>query len=287
MSKNLAAIRWFGGKQRMVTKIVPLLQIIPHNFYIESFGGGGAILLNKFPSIAELYNDIDSGLVNFFRVLRDPDKFKLFYILCSLTPFSREEYETACANWETYENDVERAHAWFVVARQSFGGHFGHSWSVSKTVNNKGHLDVQTWFNSIVGLQEISKRLLNVQIENKDYTYIFEHYDTPNSLFFCDPPYVPSLRSNTKYKNELTEEDHKKLLDLLLQLKGRVVLCGYPNDLYDGTLLEKGWKTIKFTAKAVAFSNVNKLVKGEKMADNYNATECLWIDPLSSKELMI
>ena len=83
-------VRWYGGKGNMVKK---LLKLIPeHKIYVEVFGGGASLLFAKEPSPIEIYNDIDEGLVNFFRVLRDPEKFGKFYAKAVLTPYSRAEF---------------------------------------------------------------------------------------------------------------------------------------------------------------------------------------------------
>jgi len=61
---------WFGGKGKMVKKLLPLIP--QHKIYVEVFGGGASLLFAKEPSPVEVYNDLNSDLVNFFRVLRDP-----------------------------------------------------------------------------------------------------------------------------------------------------------------------------------------------------------------------
>ncbi len=68
MTKRLRSpILWFGGKGNMVAKILPLFP--PHRIYVEPFGGGASLLMAKAPAPVEVYNDLDSGLVNLFRVL--------------------------------------------------------------------------------------------------------------------------------------------------------------------------------------------------------------------------
>jgi len=57
--------------------------------------------------------------------------------------------------------------------------------------------------------------------------------DTPDTLFFVDPPYVPSTRSKSGYRHEMSEADHVALLDQLRSVRGMVVLAGYPSKLYD------------------------------------------------------
>jgi len=101
---------WMGGKVWLAKRLAENLP--QHHTYVEVFGGAAALLLAKPPSPVEVYNDIDSGLVNFFRVLRDEEKFKRFMRMVTLTPYSREEYNAARERWRDVENDVERAYLW-------------------------------------------------------------------------------------------------------------------------------------------------------------------------------
>lgn len=68
-------LKWYGGKQYLASKLVHLIP--PHHTYVEVFGGAAALLFAKPPELSqiEVLNDIDSGLINFYRVLRDPAKF--------------------------------------------------------------------------------------------------------------------------------------------------------------------------------------------------------------------
>ena len=57
-------IPWIGGKSLLAKEIVSLF---PENIgrYIEVFGGGGSVLFYKDKHAPlEIYNDIDSNLVN-------------------------------------------------------------------------------------------------------------------------------------------------------------------------------------------------------------------------------
>lgn len=74
------------------------------------------MIINRSPSPVETYNDIDSELVNFFRVLRN-NKTELIEAI-GLTPFSREELTIACREATNNLSDVERARRFFVRARQ-------------------------------------------------------------------------------------------------------------------------------------------------------------------------
>lgn len=68
--------------------VANLLKLMPlkHQEYVEVFGGGASLLFAKTPSPLEVYNDLDQGLVNFFRVLRDPETFERFRHAVEATP---------------------------------------------------------------------------------------------------------------------------------------------------------------------------------------------------------
>jgi len=207
----------------MAAKILQLFP--PHRVYVEPFGGGASLLFAKEPSPVEVYNDVDSGLVNLFRVLRDPTRFEQFQRLVSLTPYSREEFCFCRETWEKCDEDLERAYRWFVVARMSFSGHFGGSWGFAVSASDRGMSTVcSSWLAAIEGLPQVHARLMRVQIEHSDFRRIITTYDTPETLFYCDPPYMPATRKSGGYRHEMAESDHEELVALLLQVKGMVVL---------------------------------------------------------------
>jgi len=124
------------------------------------------------------------------------------------------------------------------------------------------------------------ERLSGVVIESIDALRVINKYDSPRTLFYCDPPYLHSTRDKScagrAYRHEMTDEDHRVLLDLLINCKGMVVLSGYRNDLYDYVLcgLYK-WTGYERAAKGQAGKG-----NGSK-----NTVECLWISPNAEKML--
>lgn len=230
----------------MVSKLLPLIP--PHRIYVEPFGGGASMLVAREPSAVEVYNDRDSGLVNFFRVLRNKKQFEEFRRLASLTPFSREEHDLCKATWAQAKDPVERAHDFFVVARMSFGGIFNNSWGHTVASSSRGMSEATAaWLGAIERLPEVSARLLRVQIEHADAVEVIERYDTPETFFYLDPPYVLSTRTKVGYTHEMDDAQHRRLVERLLRVEGKVLLSGYANGLYS-ELEARGWGRRDFEA---------------------------------------
>jgi len=272
-------IRYFGGKGNMVAK---LLKLIPaHKTYVEVFGGGASLLFAKQPSLAEVYNDLDNDLVNLFRIIRDLSTFQEFHRLVGLTLYSREEFYYCKNTLNDSKDDLERAYKYFVMNRQSFAGSES-SWGYSVTAswrNMSGN--VSLYLSAIAMLPKIADRLLQVQIEHDDFRKIIPRYDTPETLFYLDPPYMPDTRRNGGYKYEMTSQDHEDLLKLLLTIKGKVMLSGYNNNLYKSYLDDRdGWHRIDYKTACYAVGKTrNSGLQGDGMALlKQPRTESVWMN---------
>ena len=87
------------------------------------------------------------------------------------------------------------------------------------------------------------------------------------AIFYCDPPYVHETRSTTgEYAFEMTEAQHRELLDVLAGIAGKFMLSGYPSDLYRQWEVRHGWNRHDFLIDNKAASGKVKETK----------TECLW-----------
>src|SRR3990167_5671497 len=189
-------IPWFGGKGKFVHKLLPCIP--SHKIYCEVFGGGASLLFAKFPSQNEIYNDIDGRLINFYRILRDPIKFKKLYKLLQLTPYSREEHN-------------------------------------------------------------------------------YWRYNTPNTFFYLDPPYVMNTRKSGGYKYEMANNDHQELIEILLDIKGKVLLSGYNSNMYI-PLEAAGWirKDYQTVCHAAGRTRFNKILGKGSATKLQSRTESLW-----------
>lgn len=240
-------IKWFGGKGCLKARLRSYLPTC--HTYVEPFGGGASVLLDREPSPVEVYNDLDRALYDFFTTLTDPALFSRFYRRVEAMPYHRAVYNEYRATWQQCVG-VERAVRWFVVARQSFSGHHGFGTAVTASSRHMSSA-VSGWL-SIVGLlPEIHARLSRVQFECVDWRVVLDRYDTPDTLMYCDPPYVHGTRREARYACEMSDQDHRDLVDALLKIKGRAALSGYACDLY--TPLETaGWHRADFETSAYA-----------------------------------
>ena len=263
----------------MTAKLLPLLP--RHHTYVEPFGGGASLLFAKTPAPVEVYNDIDKGLVNFFRCLRDRDGFREIRRLARLTPYSRAEWNAARETWRDETDPIRRAFLWFVVARMSFSGSFGASWASAVTASGRGMAGtVSKWLTTLGELGRVHRRLMRVQIECADWRVILDRYDTPETLMYCDPPYVHGTRSAGGYAHEMTDADHAELVQRLIGLKGTAVLSGYANEAY-ARLEAAGWGRIDWrtACHAAARTRATGILGTGASRRMQSRIESVWLSP--------
>ncbi|MGH9860540.1 MAG: DNA adenine methylase [Candidatus Acidiferrales bacterium] len=241
--EKLIAFGWYGGKFSHLDWLRPLLP--PCHHYCEPFAGSAAVLLNRAPSAVETYNDLDGEIVNFFRVLRDQQE-KLVQAIC-LTPFSREEFALAC-KLDSALPDLERARRFYVRARQVRTGlaqtaSIGR-WANCKNTSRQGMSGViSRWLGAVEDLPEIASRLLRVQIENRPAVDVIHLYDSKETLFYCDPPYVHTTRGDSKaYGHEMSDGEHVALSKALNCVKGKVAISNYDCDLMNSLYPPPKWE---------------------------------------------
>lgn len=275
--RKLIPFGWYGGKFSHLDWLLPLLPACGH--YCEPFAGSAAVLINREPSPVETYNDLDGEVCNFFRVLRE-QKEQLTEAI-GLTPFSREEFALAC-EYDSQQSPLERARRFYVRARQVRTGLAQRAslgrWANCKLTSRAGMSGVVSrWLGAVEMLPEIADRLLRVQIENRPAIEAIELYDSPETLFYCDPPYVHETRGDSKaYGYELSDKDHEELAQVLNQSQSLVAISNYDCDLMNDLYPKSKWQ------KLVGPEKTNHATKGKRI-------EVLWTnyDPQEKRRLHV
>lgn len=261
-------LRYHGGKFRLSKWIIS--HFPQHRIYVEPFGGGGSVLMQKPRSYAEVYNDLWHTVVNVFEVLRNAETAAELERQIRLTPFSRREFERVGEIELMNINDpIEKARRTIFRSFAGFGSaatNAKHATGFRANSNRSGTTPAHDWANYPDHISSFVQRLTGVIIENRDYKKVIAQHDSPQTLFYVDPPYVHDTRNmkrgNAAYVHEMTNDDHINLADILKTVEGMVVLSGYNSQLYDS--LYGNWEKVE--RKTHADGAVER-------------TEVLWISP--------
>jgi DNA adenine methylase len=205
-------LSYIGGKNRIANQII---EVFPeHTTYVEAFAGGAQVLFHKDPSRVEVLNDLDSEVVNFFRVCQSHYEELLRclrFILVSRRAFA----QLKSTNPEGL-TDIQRAARYFYLLKNSFA-------ALVRNPNYHHSVEQPPSFN-ITKLPELieaaHKRLQRVQIESLPYQDILQKYDRPTTLFYLDPPYF----GRKLYRFNFSDRDFEELEHRLRTLRGKFAL---------------------------------------------------------------
>jgi DNA adenine methylase len=232
--------------------------------YVEPFAGGANVLLQKRRSPQEVLSDLDAGAVSILTALRDqPDEF---VARLRALHYSEATFDEMRSRRPEALDGLDAAVVAYALRRMSRGGLQTHfAWSDRRRGGRPG--DLNAWETALDVLPAISVRLQGVAVYNAPATTVIEEHDGPDTLVYADPPYLPSTRNAVKaYRHDMTAEDHAALANLLGRCRGRVVLSGYPSDLYAG--LFRGWRSVSLEV-------ANHAAQGRRKR---RMTEQLWMN---------
>jgi DNA adenine methylase len=278
MTRKLRSpLKWHGGKSYLARRIIALMP--EHRVYVEPFLGGGSVLLNKRPAESEVAGDINPAVINLWEVLR-ARPFGLTRALDRI-PYTRESWEEWTDPAKVGEDPVDRAVAFMVTNRFSRGG-LGADFAWSERLRGRKRMggpvpgDVNAWDTIRSELPAVAERVRGVEFYNRDARELIREHDAPDTLFYCDPPYLKSTRKLTDaYTSELDDGRHYDFLYQLRECHGHVMISGYRCDLYDELLCR--WGRVDFDMPN--HSGQSK-VKQRRV-------ECLWIKPAAGAHLPV
>ena len=272
--KMVSPLRWIGGKSRMVKYILPMIP--SHKVYVEPFGGAAWLMFAKEPSRVEVYNDLDSCLVDFFRILQDDLEFRKLEKKLKRTPYSRELFEEFRYSYIDETDRLERVYQWFVVLRQCFGAHVSGKhptwgYGVSRPHGVGFH-------NVIEFLQESAERFKTIYIEHDSWDTVIERWDSEEAFFYVDPPYVTSTRQSGAYSHEMTDAGHMKLIELLKSAKAKCMLSGYNNEIYRDLKWARYDVREGITCSLAGRTKATGLIGEEHVTEKQKRVESIWIN---------
>jgi DNA adenine methylase len=239
--KTRSPLIWFGGKSKVANEIINRMP--DHKVYVEPFGGAAHVIAQKPEAKTDVYNDIDGDLVNFLLVARaDTEKF---IVAAESLPYSRQLYERWKREGLEGLNDFDRAIRFFYLNRSGISG--GNNpdkartgWRHSTTASQN---PAKGYSNACQLIKMFSKRIQNVMIEHDDFKKIIEKYDSPDTLFYIDPPYIGREKY---YAGGFTDQDHRELAFLLNRIQGKAIVSYYYEPILDE--LYSSWRQETYVA---------------------------------------
>lgn len=207
---------WLGGKFQLAKTIVK--KIPEHQCYVEPFAGAAWVLFHKPESRSEVINDINSDVVNLYRVLQNHHEEFVNHFKWVLS--AREEFQRRIHENPDTLTDIQRAVRFFYLHKLAFAGrNMGGKPTLGTATTSPPRLDLTR-----IGLDatQVYLRLQRVLIEHLNYDDLIRRYDRPHTFFYLDPPYWDC--EDDYGKGVFDKDDFAKLAEQLQQIKGKFLL---------------------------------------------------------------
>jgi DNA adenine methylase len=272
-------VSFYGGKQRMASRIVDQINRIPHTVYVEPFCGGAAVLFAKPRTIVgnrddyrEVINDSSDLLINLYRVaVKRPDDLLLEL---QATLYSQSDHRRAqqiCKNPAGHD-DLTKAWAYYVNIQMSFGNKLNGGWVSSVVSENSA----ATWDSRINQLEERLDRIRDIYISCEDALRCIQRWDSPQTLCYIDPPYPGAVQGH--YAG-YTLDDWQSLCELLDNSQCSYILSNYPQEIEPKSAQERIENSVAMSASGkgkVRQKDKSRAATAEELGRR-ERTEVLWI----------
>lgn len=259
MTRITPPFSYYGGKQRLASKIVKLIP--KHTVYCEPFCGGAAVYFAKPPVnpsntayYSEVLNDTDNMIYTFFKVLRDNSHDLMKMVDYSL--YSQFEYQLSkelCYS----KDDLEKAYYFWININQSFAKQKNTGWGTA----NYGPNSAEIFYKRKNRVRNAIERVQKTYISCEDALKCIKRWDSPHTFFYCDPPYPGT---NQGHYEGYTQKDFENLIETLDSCEGSFLLSCYPNEA-----VPKDWEMFEFDA-------INTSSNTAKGGHRDARTECVW-----------
>lgn len=268
---------YYGGKQKLIKKILPYVP--KHTVFCEPFCGGATLFWSKpWPDInstsdyREILNDKDELIYNFYQQMKD--RFDDLFWLIQHTTYHEKEHARAkyiCRNPEWFSS-LDKAWAFYVNINQSFANVINKGWGRGVYGGNPS----ARFHSKLIAFNEFRSRLDGVHLTNQDALTVIEQWDSPQTFFYCDPPYIDTDNGNyIKY----TKQDYIDLIEVLSNIKGSMILSSYNNRISK----PDDWKKVVFKTTMSASGTWGKARDTTKknIRKNLERNEVLYIKQAS------
>ena len=261
------AIKSFGGKSGFINELVSYFpKWETYDVFIDAFGGSGAVVLSQPRGKVDIYNDIDKNIYSVYKSISDPILFEEFKKKCDLSLYSsdlRKEFKEKIKDKSI--SLVERAFMFWYINRASHNGIGG--FSTTCCIRRGMSKSTSDFLSSIDRMKEMHDRFSSIIVENRDALELIEKYDQDNVFIYADSPYHFDTRTSARYVCDMNNEQQKKYIDILLNIKyAKILISGYDCEEYK-RLLPK-YKKSDFIVNTIT-GNFEKKVKTESVWYNY------------------
>ncbi|TMV85245.1 DNA adenine methylase [Thioclava sp. BHET1] len=245
---------WLGGKKRLHPLIIEKIEAISHKTYVEPFVGmGGVFLRRRFRPKLEVANDFNGEIVNLFRILQRHYVQLLEVMRFSIA--SRREFERLRAVDPDTLTDLERAARFLYLQRLAFGGQVDGVFGVAATSGPRFSLS------RIEPLLDAAhERLEGVVFERLDWAELIPRYDTPDTLFYLDPPYFGG--ENDYGKGLFDRGQFEKMAEILRGIRGSFILSlndrPEVRECFDGFHMEEA--RLRYTISSATATEARELL---------------------------
>lgn len=251
-TKRIRSLRYVGSKIRLTSKIADVLKGTGADCVVDVFGGSGAVVANT-GFTKRVYNDLDSDIVTFFRVLADDAKRAQLLRMLKNTPMSRQIFDELSTKYVehgksfSYLPDVERAHAVFFRSSYAFGGKFKNGGFGASLSDRSGCKEIKRYYGILRDFARLGNFWRGTVIENLPFPKLIKAYEKrPGIVLYCDPPYIGT---ESYYTHTFPEQSHRDLAEQLTKSPAAAVVsyydCPLVRELYKK---EDGWKFHRITA---------------------------------------
>ncbi|WP_418222803.1 DNA adenine methylase [Clostridium isatidis] len=274
-----SCLNWYGGKggrhqRKILREILEYIDKSNKKVFVDVFGGSGIVTINVKNKIRK-YNDLNLDLFNFFEVLKDEKLSEDLSKRLILTLYHEEIYNKAkkevLSTQDFKTPNLERAINFYISTMQSYNSlgamkiSCGFRTSNTKMRNGMSQA-VSSWRSNVdLNLKNAIEEFRKCEVYNYDFIECINKFDSQNTVFYLDPPYISDTRnSKNVYLNELNKDRHIEMVDKLLKIKGQAILSGYDHIIYK-PLEDNGW--IK--------KEINVKTSSSKRGKNARV-ECIW-----------